>query len=220
MTTPHCHHELPGLRVAPASHSCAHKPRPREGDAAARNGEGTGRHSCGESHRCALPGQLPPTRAPRSGFWPVGRTKRVPSGCPSPRTRGGREAADGLCRAFLGWGFSLIHTVYFSDFPNTWPMPRSPWHSGVAGMLPADAGGGGGSVRAARTLTHSHLPAKTPGWELLKSRPRTQLFRPVSQARREAAGTASGTSNGSLVQPRTELFLCDFKIKHIREERR
>lgn len=162
MTTPHCHHELPGLRVAPASHSCAHKPRPREGDAAARNGEGTGRHSCGESHRCALPGQLPPTRAPRSGFWPVGRTKRVPSGRPSPRTRGGREAADGLCRAFLGWGFSLIHTVYFSDFPNTWPMPRSPWHSGVAGMLPADAGGG--RQRLSGPYPHTlPPPRKDPG---------------------------------------------------------
>lgn len=191
------------------------KETPRRGMEKGRAGIPVASHTAVLSRASCHP-PVPPALA--SGPW-EGRRGCL-RGARPPGPAGGGKRQTGSVAHFSG-GVFLLFTLFI--FPTSQTHGRCHAAPGTAESRPCSPlmrGGGGGSVRAARTLTHSHLPAKTPGWEPLKSRPRTQLFRPVSQARREAAGTASGTSNGSLVQPRTELFLCDFKIKHIRKERR
>lgn len=135
------------------------KETPRRGMEKGRAGIPVASHTAVLSRASCHP-PVPPALA--SGPWEGRRGCLRGARPPGPAGGGGREAADGLCRAFLGWGFSLIHTVYFSDFPNTWPMPRSPWHSGVAGMLPADAGGG--RQRPSGPYPHTlPPPRKDPG---------------------------------------------------------
>lgn len=143
-------------------------------------------------------------------------------GSPPPKPRGGAAAAAATKTAsvsdFLGGAFVLLMLFIFPISQNTRPVPGSPWHGGGAGH----AGGGG---RGPRPRTGSLPPAARPPGAT--PRPRATEIRLLGRRSRPRRSPAEreperppSHPRAQLFQLRIELFLCDFKIKHIPGERR